>query len=265
MTTKTQKYIYAFICFLSIALGTTPLCAQVKRPLTDADKSALEGVEVEKYYTYNPADAMDTLGGCLSKGAVTYRIYIDLKPGYNLQAVYGVLNHPLFIKTSTLFFNNTQYGQGTGDYVDHKKMLGSSASFDSFLTMGAASNSDMGVPKADDKDGSLIKIKSFASADGLMPAKIKPVTYFGIIPNFFNVYNPANTFSTDNGSWAVFGGVTGATESNKILIAQLTTDGVLSYELNIQVGTPSGGSVNYVAKNPQDQEIKFDALTKAVN
>ncbi|MCW3083327.1 MAG: hypothetical protein JWP12_693 [Bacteroidetes bacterium] len=265
MNIKTKKYSCVFLCLICIALISTPLRAQVKRPLSDADKSALESVEVEKYYTYTAADKMDTLGGCLPKGAVTYRIYIDLKPGYSLQAVYGVLNHPLFIKTSTLFFNNTQYGQGTGDYIDHKKMLGSTASFDSFLTMGAASNSDMGVPKADDKDGSLIKANSFASADGLMAAKIKPVTYFGIIPNFFNTYNPANTFTTDNGSWAVFGGVTGATESNKILIAQLTTDGVLSYELNIQVGTPNGGSINYVAKNPQEQEIKFDALTKAIN
>ncbi len=238
-----------------------PIYAQVKRELTEIDKTALEGIIVEKYYEYNSSDELDTLGGCLPKGSVTYRIYVDLKPNYNLQAVYGVSEHELFIKTSTYFFNNSYQGQGTGDYIDDKKIIGSTAIFDSYLTLGAANKSYYGIPKADDKDGSILKLSSFAIADGLMIGKIKPVTYFGVIPNFFNTYNPSGTFSTNNGSWAMFGGIKGPSEENKILIAQVTTDGNLSFELNVQIGTPKGASVNFVAKNPQKQEIKFDGLT----
>ena len=67
-------------------------------------------------------------------------------------------------------------------------------------------------------------------------------------------------FFTDNGSWAIFGGIKGPTEENRVLIAQLATDGELSFELNIQMGTPTGASINYVAKNPQGTEIKYDGL-----
>lgn len=254
-----KKY---FSTFLIIIVTCISVRAQVKRPLSDADKVALEGIIVEQYYVYDSKDQLDTIGGCIPKGSVTYRIYVDMKPGYSLQAVYGVPDHSLYIKTTTQFFNNTQQGQGTGDYVNDRKISNSTAAFDSWLTMGAATKSHYGVLKTDDKDGSILKLKSFATSDGLFAAEIKPVTYFGIIPNFFNTYNTANMFSTNNGSWAIFGGIKGPTEANRVLIAQLTTDGKLSFELNIQVGTPSGASVNYVAKNPENMELKFDSLTK---
>ena len=257
-----KHFLILFNTFFAVLLiSGNRLSAQSPRPITDADKSAVEGIIVEKYYEYNSTDVLDTLGGCLPKGSVTYRIYVDLKPNYNLQAVYGVNEHELFIKTTTQFFNNTNQGQGTGDYIDDTKIIGNTAMFDSYLTLGAANKSYFGIPKADDKDGSILKLNSFASADGLMIGKIKPVTYFGVIPTFFNGYNTANTFYTNNGSWAMFGGIKGPTEDNKILIAQLTTDGTLSFELNIQIGTPTGASVNFVAKNPQKQEIKFEGLT----
>lgn len=251
--------ICTFITALMICGSTAE--AQVKRPLSDADKAALEGIIVEKYFVYDGKEKLDTTGGCLPKGAVTYRIFVDLKPGYNLQAVYGVNAHPLFIKTTTYFYNNNEFGQGSADYVKSAKIAGTTAALDSWITIGAACDKYMGVPKAEDKDGSVLKIASLEKADGLVAMQVKPVTYFGAIPNFFNRTNTDGNFNTNNGSWAVFGGAKGATEDNKILIAQLTTDGELSYELNLQVGTPTGGSINYVAKNPEREEIKADALT----
>jgi len=252
------------ICSLLIILGACSgkLSAQVAKPLTDADKAALEGIIVEKYHVYDAKEKLDTTGGALPKGAVTYRIYVDLKPGYSLQAVYGVANHPLYIKTTTQFYNNNEYGQGTADYVKSAKIKGSTAALDSWLTMGAASDKYMGIPKAEDKDGSVLGIASLEKADGLIAMQVKPITYFGVIPNFFNRTNTANTFSTSDGSWAIFGGMKGATDENKILIAQLTTDGELSYELNLQVGTPAGSNINFVAKAPEGKEIKAEALTK---
>jgi hypothetical protein len=255
------KFISIATIFLLIV--TANASAQAKKPLTEADKASLENIIVEKYYSYNAKDNLDTAGGALSAGSVTYRIYVDLKPGYTLQAVYGVIDHPLYIKTTTTFYNNIKDGQSTGDYIDVKKIAGSTAAFDSWLTMGAASASANAVSLADDKDGSFLNIPSLAKADGMMAGKIKPITYFGIDPHIIFNNNTTSSFKTDNGSWAVFGGVQGATADNKILIAQLTTNGKLSFELNLQIGTPTGGNVNYVSSNPhsQTEEILFKALT----
>ncbi|MGZ4033536.1 MAG: hypothetical protein ACXVPU_06685 [Bacteroidia bacterium] len=250
------------LAFIIFCIINCPAFAQYKKALTDADKASLEGIIVEKYYTYNSSDVMDTAGGCLPKGAVTYRIYVDLKPNYTLQAVYGVTDHPLYIRTTTHFYNNIAEGQGTGDKIVDKRITGSSAAFDSWLTMGAATETKFGILKADDKDGSVLKINSMNAADGLATGQVKPVTYFGINPyDVFGNNNNASAFTTSNGSWAMFGGIKGATEDNKVLIAQITTDGKLSFEINLQIGTPTGGTVNYVAKNPQFDEIQYAALT----
>jgi len=245
-----------FIFFISNILQ-----AQIKGGLSDADKSALEGIIVEKYYTADAKDAADTIGGFLPIGSVTYRIYADLKPGYTLQAVYGVPTHELRIETTTEFFNNKYGGSLTGDLIDPKKINDNSVALDSWVTLGAATKSHFGIPKADDKDGSILKRKSLNKADGLIAGKVSPVTFFGMDLSFFQSQKKVNLFSTKNASWAVFGGVKGPTPDNKILIAQLTTNGKLSFELNIQIGTPKGATVQYVAKDPENAEIKFDALT----
>ncbi len=68
-------------------------------------------------------------------------------------------------------------------------------------------------------------------------------------------------FKTSNGSWACLGGAEGPTASNRVLIAQMTTDGIFSFELNIQIGTPGGGVEQYVAKNPiGDQKLFKDLI-----
>lgn len=234
--------------------------AQVYDYLLEADKQALEGIIVENYYTNNIQDKLDTAGGALPAGAVTYRIYVDMKPGYTLQAVFGITNHPLTISTTTKFYNNLLFGSGTGDKIDNKKINNSTLAFDSWLTISAANKTQNGILLTEDTDGSLLNLSCFNKVDGLQTGKVMPLTFFGIDPGFFNDAKSGNTFTTDNGSWAIFGGLKGATESNKVLIAQLTTDGKLSFELNVQIGTPKGASVQYVAKNPVEKEIKFDGL-----
>jgi hypothetical protein len=259
------KTTFKQFCALSLFIITSSLLhAQSKKGLTDTDKSSLESIIVEKYYAAEAADYADTAGGILPKGAITYRIYVDLKPGYTLQAVYGVTSHELKIGTSTYFFNNKNMWEPTADLMDAKKINESTRALDSWLTMGAATKTHYGILKSDDKDGSIIKRKSLDVADGLIAWKIKPVTIFGLDMSFFINPNKPSSFSSTNGSIAVFGGVSGPTDDNKILIAQLTTNGELSFELNVQVGTPTGGSIQYVAKNPRDEEIKFDELTYSV-
>jgi hypothetical protein len=102
--------------------------------------------------------------------------------------------------------------------------------------------------------------------DGMIAGTPEPVTPVGIsteIAVFDNQNDGTNgpLFSTWNGSWASLNGSVGPdTSTNKVLIAQITTDGILSFELNIQIGTPSGGVEQYVAQNPVGLEILLPSL-----
>jgi hypothetical protein len=103
--------------------------------------------------------------------------------------------------------------------------------------------------------------------DGFIAGTPEPVTAVGI-SNEITVFDNQNdgtngpVFSTYNGSWASLNGSFGPdTIDNKVLIAQITTDGVLSFKLNIQIGTPTGGVENYVADNPIGTEVQMASLT----
>jgi len=49
--------------------------------------------------------------------------------------------------------------------------------------------------------------------------------------------------------------------TNRVLIAQITTNGTFHFELNIQVGTPTGGVQNFVSSSPTGSEITIPSLT----
>ncbi len=245
--------VLMFSCFASKA--------QLKKTPTDADRLALEGIIVETYNGSELKDYKDTLDNYLPKGSVTYRIFVDLKPGYTMQAVFGIAKHELKIETTTEFFNAKRSGERTGDRIDNELINQNLLALDSWLTIGAATKAHLGIPKTDDKDGSIITKSFLSKADGLIASeKVRAVSYFGDDLKFFQDSTKASSFKSTNVSWAVFGGVKGATADNKILIAQLTTNGKLSYELNLQIGTPTGASMQYVAKDAEGAEIKFDAL-----
>jgi len=239
---------------------------------TKEDVKALEDVIVEKYYTASDEDIKDTIGGKLAKGSVTYRIYLHLKPGYKLEMVYGYVAHPLFIETSTFFFNDTLYGHETGDKIVDKIINRHNVCLDSWLSMGATTNFHNGVLLKEDTDGTIIKGKEqLSKVDGMLYGDIFATAYYGTGLKFFKDSINPKRFYTENGAWANLKWAEGPTPTNKILIAQLTTDGKLSFELNVQIGTPTGGTLRYVAKksehmqdlNTQHQfeEVYFEKLS----
>jgi hypothetical protein len=151
---------------------------------------------------------------------------------------------------------------------------------DSWISVGAACVGNFGVLKSEDdgvanntnNDGVLQNNNSDAGIpltlqDGLLLGTPQPVTTLGIdaqLAIFDNTNDVANgsTFSTSDGAWSALSGATGPNPAtNRVLIGQFTTDGVFSFELNIQLGTPSGGTEKYVASNPTGVEIEFPGLT----
>jgi hypothetical protein len=240
----------------------------------------LKKIIVEKYYVSDANDAKAAKGGHLPVGSVTYRIFVEMLPAYRFQAAYGIPGHELRIATTTSFFNNEEYGAAVANEIPGEKLEENTVSLDSWLSVGAAARNQYAILKSDDtskaivnKDGLLKNTDASAgmplkNRDGFFTAyPLSVVTMFGLdSTSLMSVFGKTNSnakgqvFKTDNGSWASFGGAVGPPPQNKVLIAQLTTDGELSFELNIQIGTPGGSVENYVAHNPAGNEIQSNEL-----
>jgi hypothetical protein len=73
-------------------------------------QDGLKGIIVEKYYVSSKEDSKSPeFSGGLEKGSTTYRIYVDLKPGYTFQVAYGSPDHELFFKSKNYGENNVVY------------------------------------------------------------------------------------------------------------------------------------------------------------
>ncbi len=259
---KQIHFLTTALCVLII----TSASAQYQAP----DCGAIEAVIIERYYISDLNDATDTDGGQLETGSVTYRVFIDMKPNYVLESVFGNAIHPLSIESTEVFFNNEDRGEILGDALAANRLGDNTVALDSYLTFGAASTAHLGVMKAEDTDGSIVGGENndggsqgigggllvnqspeigqpLTESDGLVNGTIisaatglaGSVGTIGISDlSVFEDENTGNFFSTNNGAWFVLGGVKGPTEANRVLIAQLTTTGALDLKLNMRVGIP---------------------------
>lgn len=253
----------------------------------------LQGLIVEKYYVTNANDATVSSaqgGGTLPAGSITWRFYADLAPGYNFQALYGedkapagisAGDHELRLETSTSFFNNENDG-ATAPTYSKSKTAQNSVMLDSWFSVGGACTGHFGVLKTADNgvnttvnaNGMLLNNAPSAgipltTQDGLLAGTTVPVTFVGLSAAELAIFDNTNTgakiFSTYNASVAALGGSMGPDADNRVLIAQMTTEGMLTYKFNIQVGTPSGGVENYVSSDPVGGEILMASLAGILN
>lgn len=242
-------------------------------------ENGLGQIIVEKYYISDSNDEIRS-DGKLPKNSVTYRIFVDMRPGYRFQAAYGIPGHVLHFTTSTHFFNSENGGASIANDIHGSKLTEGTVMLDSWLSVGAAGEKYQAVLKENDTSGAIANTSGFflstnpvldiplSRRDGMYPASPLPaVNFYGIDSTQLSVFNDENSriskqvFSTENGSWACIGGSMGADSTNAVLIAQLTTDGEFSFELNVQIGTPGGGVENYVAKDPQGEEMQLKSLS----
>ncbi|MBL7929924.1 MAG: hypothetical protein JNL47_10705 [Bacteroidia bacterium] len=243
-------------------------------------QNALEGIIIEKYYISDENDSKAEGAGYLPPGSVTYRIYIDLATDCKLHAVYGVEGHDLIISTTTAFFNHEMYGAVTSNEVLASTLMHNLVMLDSWLSVGAGASVYFALPKSKDDEKNTTKNNDgflqnnhpdagipLKERDGLMYAYPQlAVNFYGIDDGLKSIFGKTNSrmqgqeFKTNNGSWACFGGAYGPDKENLVCIAQLTTDGELYFELNIQLGKPDGTVENYVARNPQGNEKVYPQL-----
>lgn len=252
------RILNLLVSFIFIAIAAN---SQNPVSFTHNDSTALENIIVEKYYVATSKDAKDTVGGKLAKKSVTYRIYVDLREGYKLQTVWGLEEQGMFFKTSTYFYNNI-YGASTGDdLLDTIKIKENNVLLDSWISMGAVTRFYNGVLLSDDNTGSIYSHKNaLLQKDGLVYHDVYRTAFFNLDLSLFDKKNKTSEFIVNDGAWANFMGAQGPTSDNRILIAQLTTNGDLQFEFNIQVGTPTGEAIQFVARNPKENQVQHQSL-----
>lgn len=244
-------------------------------------QDGLEGIYVETYYVSDEADSLDADENFavypLGIGSVTYRVYVDMLPGYSFIQMFGNEEHPLTIQTTTAFYNDPNYGVSVYSGTSLNNTKKNTTLIDTYLTVGGVANGLLGVPKEEDTDGTIGNnqgilansnpaagqpIMGVDGVDGLLPGT-------PVLPNTLGIsgdldlfdQSEGNFFQTTNGTIAALGGAMGATETNHVLVGQFTTDGTLSFELNIQLLDPNGNDEIYVASNPGAGEFTNPTLT----
>lgn len=245
-------------------------------------QTGLEGIIIEKYYIAGPGDTLcpDSIG-CIPPGSITYRIYADLAPVYRLQAIYGVQNHELQISTSTRFYNCPTADGITANDIHPTLLTTGFAMLDSWLSVGAAALDYQAVLKSEDdtmpslalmnKQGLLQNRNPDAGIplierDGMRFLKLQPAVSFFNMEQDLRIFDyqyaseVSGLIRTTDGAWASYGGAVGPQPENRVLVAQLTTDGVLTFELNLQLAVPGGGVEKYVARNGIDGERENPCL-----
>lgn len=254
-----------------------------------AKAQGLEGIIVEKYYQANSTDVTNSINNgatpLLTTGSITYKVYVDLAPGYQYNLTYGDAVHPWVITSSTSFYNDPNNGVKLTPGQSLVNARKNTVMIDSYLTAGQVMNGKVGVLKTEDTDGSIgntngaltnllggvfgVPINSVVSVsaqDGYVPGTLVNA------PNDLGLGSQADifdssvggTFSVTGGSYGVLGGVVGTTTTNAVLIGQFTTDGTFGFMLNVQVqNIATGVAENWVASNPQPGEFSLSSLILA--
>jgi hypothetical protein len=247
--------------------------------------TGIDAIIVEKYYVANTADENNSINQSatvplISGQSVTYRVYVDMAAGYKFSLLKGNSNHPLIIKTTTDFYNDPNNGLVIGAQATSTvNVRKNTVMIDSWLTTGGVAAGKIGVIETEDTDGSIGNAQGILAnnpggifgdplngtnaKDGFLPGTtVSPTTLgFGTASDIFD-QTAGGTFSVTNGAMSALGGMLGYGPNNIVLIGQFTTDGVFSFELNIQLIKP-GGTVadEYVANNAQTNETVVTGLT----
>ncbi|HKR06105.1 MAG TPA: T9SS type A sorting domain-containing protein [Bacteroidia bacterium] len=249
-------------------------------------KAQIENVMVETYYVSDTNDATDTIGGILEPGSKTYRVFIDLAPGCKLKKIFGNGSHTLRFSSTGMFWNNLDRGKSFGWENNISYLDEGTVALDTYITLGQATKNNttltyFGILKTQDPDTSIIGgvhndggwsvipdglIANQDSAagipvtlkDGLVAVSNYPTNQQqdGILDAFtqedstiFGSLKVDSQFVSNSASVQCSGAMDAISGSNKVLVAQLTTKGEISFELNVEIEDINGNPIIYVANS----------------
>jgi len=240
----------------------------------------IENVIVETYYISTATDSIEfaTAGGTpIEIGTKTYRVFIDLAPGCKLKKIYGDANHILKFSSTTPFFNNVDGLSFAKDFLNLNAHKNPTSALDTWLTIGQTTKTiggktNYGILKSQDRNGTTILTSNISLTNTAIPISLTTSdgmdTIAGSAPtSWLN----AGFITIGGGDSTIFGstkirsefisnnavlqnsGVRGViVDSNQVLIAQLSTKGDISFEINLEVEELIGGIptvVKYVAND----------------
>jgi hypothetical protein len=252
-------------------------------------QAQIENVLVEKYYISDDFDGLDTNGGHLLPGSVTYRVYIDLAKGSKLLRIYGDNNHPFILKSTETIFNHKSDGQSFGKDFTKSRFNNNTVALDSWLTIGQISKTNnnqtyYGIPKDQDSDSSFVGgINNDGGSNAIPFGLLNNTNPNAGIPLFkkdgiqlvnntlnnWGDYGVKNFLNSEDST--IFGSIVTGKEfkssnfylrndgttgpdsvKNQILIAQVTTAGEISFAINVEVLETINGiptKVQYVSND----------------
>ena len=174
---------------------------------------------------------LETYGTELVDGATTYRLYIDmLNDSDYLSSLYGNSNTPLLISSTTSFYNDPAASGGTASGVNP-------FFFPLFPTLAADSWATIGIdsqPVGSEVDISVVE-------SGAQPW-VACLQSGGALDGSDLVINDET-----GGAWYVLNGNPNGlpdSENSRVLFAQLTTSGVVSGTVNVQIFEEGDGGMS---------------------
>lgn len=270
---------------LSVLLFSNKVNAQIRNVIVEKYyiSDALDATDSSNYYNGDTAYSTRFL----AVGSTTYRVYVELDSGFKIKKIYGTPCNPLKIASTSNFFNIIDWPTYTFGYKINKAKFRNDPmlALDSWLTLGLATTLHRGVLKTEDTDGSIVGDSiynnggTFGISSGLIinndPAAGIPVdSVDGLMPNTvpMGLWSDYSLLDGNGVDTTVFGsvqvgssfystsaflkqndGVRGLVpSSNKVMVAQLTTTGDLSFEINLELvdstgGIHTGDLLNFVA------------------
>lgn len=281
-----MKYIMMVMAMCCISITT--LHAQLKR------------IYIEQYYQSDAQDATDETGGVLAEGSKTYRIYALLEPGSEVLSLFGDGDHPFHISSTAPFFNNIADGQSFAKDFLRARYEENTVALDTWLTIGQVARKQgvlayFGIPKHRDNNGSFVGGANNDGGSGGIPSGLlmngggwmgtaltltDGIDTSSVVPTNWQsngvvdfvtgedttIFGANDQFSFNSTSFSLScSGVSSPRpDSNFVLLAQLTTLGELTFNLNMSVKYLENGTevtTNYVGTNvivsPNEQYNPF--------
>lgn len=209
-------------------------------------QGGIDSIFVEKVQIpQSVIDAVDSL----NNNSYTYRIFVDLEDNFGVSAIFGSsvqggVEHPIEIATTTSFYNTELVGSVMGQSVLSAVIpVYPHLAYDSWLTLGASSTTQLGIPYSLDTDDGTV--------DGLVSGTVPSLTNSAISngESFDTAFGMAVYAGTLNSLSAIVYTSTHvqgpAGTGNKVLLGQFTTDGDFSFKINLLTKNVSNLNESY--------------------